>query len=83
MTEARPYQRLRIITMPADHASLPPPLAGAQPPTSRIYAAALDETMCPACAARAGLEYPTGDPGMPAIPNPACTHPVGCRCQWL
>lgn len=51
-----------------------PPPAGPQPPR-RVYAAALDAAMCPACAAHARLEYPPGHPEAPAIPNPACTHP--------
>jgi hypothetical protein len=50
---------------------------------SRIYAAELDSTMCPACAAHAGVEYASDDPDAPAIPNPSCTNPEGCRCTWM
>jgi hypothetical protein len=50
---------------------------------TRVYAAALEGAPCPACAAFAGLEYGAGDPTAPEIPNPACTHPRGCRCAWL
>jgi hypothetical protein len=50
---------------------------------SRVYGAELDGTACPACVALAGLEYADGDRQAPAIPNPACTHPSGCRCGWL
>ncbi len=57
---------------------------GSQPaPEPRVYAAALEREPCPACAALAGLEYAPGDPAAPAIPNPACMHPLGCRCGWL
>ena len=50
---------------------------------SRIYSARLDDTMCPICAAHAGIEYPTEGLTTPTIPNPSCTHPEGCRCTWL
>jgi hypothetical protein len=49
----------------------------------RVYAATLDAETCPACAALAGLEFFRADSGAPVIPNPACTHPLGCRCAWL
>jgi hypothetical protein len=49
----------------------------------RVYAAELDATMCPACAVQAGVEYANDDPNAPAIPNPNCSNPRGCRCQWL
>jgi hypothetical protein len=52
-------------------------------PAPRVYAAALDGEPCSACAALAGLEYVADDPSAPEIPNPACTHPQGCRCGWL
>jgi len=48
-----------------------------------VYAAALDETTCPACAAQAGLEYPAELPAPAAIPNPDCTALGGCRCRWI
>lgn len=53
------------------------------PPTRRVYSAQLDMAMCPACAAHAGIEYPSDGLLTPTIPNPSCTHPKGCRCTWL
>ena len=50
---------------------------------SLVYGAMLDAQTCPECAALAGLEFTSRDPGCPQIPNPACTHPEGCRCGWL
>jgi hypothetical protein len=52
-------------------------------PEPKVYAAILDDDTCPACAAQAGLEFVSAGRGTPPIPNPACTHPRGCRCRWL
>ena len=56
------------------------PESAAEP---QVYGAKLDEATCPTCAGLAGLEFTAADPKTPAIPNPACTHPLGCRCVWL
>ena len=59
------------------------PAAPCSAEPARVYAARLDGDTCPACAAHAGLEYPSGHPLAPVIPNASCTHPGGCRCAWL
>ena len=61
---------------------LQPRRTGAAPAT-RVYTAQVDADPCPACAALAGLEYPSGQSDAPTIPNPSCTHREGCRCAWL
>jgi hypothetical protein len=49
----------------------------------RVYSSVLDEMTCAACAALAGLEFDPSTRDGPSIPNPACTHPLGCRCAWI
>ena len=60
-----------------------PPPTDDESPTTRMYAGALDDEMCPACARYAGHEFQRDDPHAPSIPNPACSNPQGCRCRWL
>jgi hypothetical protein len=59
------------------------PLGSPPSQPSRVYSAQLDDSMCPACAAHAGIEYPADGLLTPTIPNPSCMHPEGCRCTWL
>lgn len=63
----------------------PEPEAGGRTagPGARVYSAVLDGETCPSCAALAGLEYADADPRAPAVPNPECTRPEGCRCSWI
>lgn len=41
---------------------------------------AVDDDSCDACKALGGKKYPLDD--TPVLPNEACTHPVGCRCDF-
>jgi hypothetical protein len=46
------------------------------------YSAVLDEASCPACADADGKSGNTPS-DLPAVPNPACTSSLGCRCVHI
>ena len=61
---------------------IPRPMKQASPTSrDRIYVATMDDDTCPSCASRHGVTVKSGEETH-VIPNPYCTSPHGCRCEW-